>query len=248
MSRCTVSILQAGVLFVALFASATEKNALIRITVLDAETHSVAVEGSDVPKNCDQVNFDAYCHNSKTAQVTNTLLVQQGNEPPFRVVCTNETRFSRCLPLPKGQSFDARREKRGLDIYYADDKGKLRQQLYVYVAANTGKTATPTATTNAAPAAPAGSSAGQAAAKPATPVTAAAEPQSSVRCSFSSTPQGAEISLDGRYVGSTPSVLSLSTGPHAVAISLPGFALWKRDLTVSSGSELSVNAVLEKQQ
>jgi hypothetical protein len=29
---------------------------------------------------------------------------------------------------------------------------------------------------------------------------------------------------------------------------LPGFVSWKRDLTVQSGSELTVNAVLEKGQ
>ena len=40
--------------------------------------------GSDVPKNCDGVNFDAYCNNSKTTRVTNTLLVQAGDDPPFR--------------------------------------------------------------------------------------------------------------------------------------------------------------------
>ena len=68
----------------------------------------------------------------------------------------------------------------------------------------------------------------------------------SVKCSFSSTPSGAEVSVDGRYVGSTPSVLSLNVGNHAVEVSLPGFAQWKRQLTVSAGSELSVNAVLQK--
>jgi hypothetical protein len=69
-----------------------------------------------------------------------------------------------------------------------------------------------------------------------------------VKCSFSSTPPGAEVAVDGRYVGSTPSLLNLSTGTHTVAISLPGFAPWKRDLTVAAGSELTVNAILEKAQ
>ena len=73
-------------------------------------------------------------------------------------------------------------------------------------------------------------------------------PEQSVKCSFSSTPSGAEVTVDGRYVGSTPSVLSLIVGDHAVGVSLPGFAQWKRELTVSKGSELTVNAVLEKVQ
>jgi hypothetical protein len=69
-----------------------------------------------------------------------------------------------------------------------------------------------------------------------------------VKCSFSSTPNGAEITLDGKYVGSTPSAIQLSNGTHTVEISLPGFTVWKRDLTVASGSELTVNAILEKGQ
>ena len=67
-----------------------------------------------------------------------------------------------------------------------------------------------------------------------------------VRCTFGSTPAGAEVTLDGRYVGSTPSVLGVTVGTHIVVISMPGFAAWKRELAVASGSELTVNAVLEK--
>jgi len=69
-----------------------------------------------------------------------------------------------------------------------------------------------------------------------------------VKCSFSSTPAGAEITLDGKFVGSTPSVLDVGVGPHVVEVSLPGFVQWKRELTVSAGSELTVNAVLQKAQ
>jgi hypothetical protein len=66
-------------------------------------------------------------------------------------------------------------------------------------------------------------------------------------CNFSSIPPGAEITLDGKYVGSTPSGIPLSAGTHSVVLSLPGFAQWKRDLTVSEGSDLSVSAILQKQ-
>ena len=52
--------------------------------------------------------------------------------------------------------------------------------------------------------------------------------------------------MDGHYVGSTPSVLNLSIGDHAVEVSLPGFGLWKRNLALTAGSELTVNAVLQK--
>jgi hypothetical protein len=68
-----------------------------------------------------------------------------------------------------------------------------------------------------------------------------------VKCNFTSTPSGAEITLDGKYVGSTPSEIALNAGTHAVVFSMPGFVEWKRDLTVSAGSELTVSGILQKQ-
>jgi hypothetical protein len=228
-----------------MFANAAVKNKTIRITVLDSETRSVSLNASDVPKNCDQVNYDAYCLSSKTANVTTTLLVQEGNSPPFHITCTIDSKWSRCFPLPKGESFDAKREKRGLLVYYADDNGKLRNQLFTYVADDTkGRTAEPAATGNPSASPVPAPNTGQASAAPVVPSSL----QATVKCSFSSTPSGADVTLDGRYVGSTPSVLNLTTGQHVVLISTPGFAPWKRDLTVSPGSELTVNAVLEKAQ
>ena len=229
-------------LLLVLPANAEVKNGSIRITVLDSETHSVTLDGSGVPKNCDGVNFDAYCLNSKTSEVTNTLLVQEGDRPPYRVSCNVDTKWSRCMPLERGTSYDARREKRGLLVYFVDDNGKLRKQLYTMAAPEAGdgaKGATP-ATASVAAATPVTRESSQ--------IAAQAIGTDSVKCSFSSTPLGAEVSVDGRYVGSTPSVLSLNVGNHSVEVSLPGFAQWKRQLTVSVGSELSVNAVLQKGQ
>jgi hypothetical protein len=67
-----------------------------------------------------------------------------------------------------------------------------------------------------------------------------------VKCNFSSTPSGAEITLDGKYAGNTPSIIGLSPGAHTVGFSLPGFVPWTRNLTVSPGSELTVSATLQK--
>jgi len=249
MKQCRVTV-AVGLLLAAVLANAAAKNNVIRIRILDSETHSVVTDDSGVPKNCDPTNFDAYCHNSKTSLVTNTLLVQEGGKPPFRVSCTIEAKFSRCVPLPKGESYDAKVEKRGLTIYYADDNGKPRKQFYAMTGsplqANTDSPASAAAAPAAtvAPAAPAAPPA-------ASPVQAAAPAQASggaVKCNFNSAPAGAEITLDGQYVGSTPSVVNIATGAHTVQISLPGFAVWKRDLTVSPGSELTVNALLEKAQ
>jgi len=253
-SKSRMAALLAVLLLVAVLANAATKNA-IRVKVLDSETHSVVLDDSGVPKNCDQMNYDAYCHSSKTEQVTNTLLVQEGNGTPYRVACTIESKWSRCIPLPKGQSFDARKEKHGITVYYVDDDGKPRKQLYTSLAADAKSAPATTAPAVAAPPtgasaqkpAPALAQAQNAAPAPAAEV-AASGMRETVKCSFSSTPAGAEVTLDGRYVGSTPSVLGLTVGTHVVVISMPGFAQWKRELAVASGSELTVNAVLQKAQ
>ena len=245
MNQCQKLALPASLLFVAMLAHAAVKGSTIHITVLDSETHSVTLDSSGVPKNCDGVNFDAYCLNSKSVAVTNTLLVQEGNQPPFRITCTIDSKWSRCTPLPKGESFDARREKHGIVVYFVDDMGKVRKQLYTYIAQDAkGNPPAPAAAGETQPSPAPTSNTGQASPAPAPAPTG----QQSVKCSFSSTPSGAEVTLDGQYAGSTPSVLNLTTGTHVVVVSLPGFAPWKRELTVSPGSELTVNAVLEKVQ
>jgi|SRR5208283_3535152 len=238
----------AGMLFVALFANAAVKSKDIRIQVLDSETHSVVLDDSGVAKNCDGVNFDAYCHNSKTTEVTNTLLVQEGSESPYRVTCTVDTKWSSCVPLERGHTFEARRNKHGLLVYYVDEKGKVRKQLYLMVAPDESK-AEPSAVATAAPVA-AAPNPGPAQKSGQVPVPGVSDNhfKELVKISFSSTPAGAEVTIDGQYVGSTPSALGVGVGNHTVEVSLPGFEHWKRDLTVSKGSDLTVNAVLQKMQ
>jgi len=246
MRKLGIATVQGGLLLVALLANAAVKDNNLRIQVLDSETHSVILDDSGVPKNCDAVNFDAYCHNSRTTQVTNTLLVQEGSEAPFRVACNVDTKWSSCVPLEKGHTFEARREKRGLVVYYADEKGKVRKQLYLLVAPEEAN-ARPSAALTAAPVSSASGPVEKRGLAP-VPAVSISETEQLVKCSFSSTPSGGEVTVDGRYVGSTPSALSVTVGNHAVQVSLPGFVQWKRELTVSKGSELTVNAVLEKAQ
>jgi len=64
---------------------------------------------------------------------------------------------------------------------------------------------------------------------------------------LSSTPSGADVEVDGKFVGNTPSSVSLSTGEHAVKITKKGFRPWERKLTVSGGSA-NVNAELEEEK
>jgi hypothetical protein len=246
-----MAAVHALVLLMAMCANAADKNN-IRITVLDSETRVSSPDNNGVPQNCEQLTYDAYCRSTSTVPLVSTLLVREGNEPPFRISCTITSKYSRCAPLPKGESFDARREKHGITVYYEDDKGKERKQLYTLVASDAvAALPVPAATAPPAPH-PAAAVANSPSAAPVAP-SASAPPlltqktSEKVRCNFGSTPTGAEISIDDRYVGNTPSEIDLSVGTHVVVFSMQGFTQWKRDLTVMSGSELTVSAILQKQ-
>ncbi len=61
--------------------------------------------------------------------------------------------------------------------------------------------------------------------------------------SVSSTPSGADIEVDGKFVGNTPSTITLAPGDHDVAVKKNGFALWTRKITISGG-HVTLNAEL----
>ena len=244
MSMPRIAPLLAGLLLAAVWANAAPQKDTVRITVLDSVTQALTPDNNGVPQNCEQLTFDAYCRSTTNVPLLSTLLVQEDNQAPFRISCTVQSKYSRCVPLAKGESFDAKKEKHGLDVYYVDDRGKTRKQFYTLV--GNGKAGPPLAAaavaTPPAPVVP-----------PASPTVAAEQvsPQKvseKVKCNFSSTPPGAEITVDGNYLGSTPSEIPLSTGTHVVIVSMPGFTQWKRELTVSPGAELTIAAVLQKEQ
>ncbi|PYT98261.1 MAG: PEGA domain-containing protein [Acidobacteria bacterium] len=62
-----------------------------------------------------------------------------------------------------------------------------------------------------------------------------------------STPDGAEITVDEKFMGSTPSSLRLAAGEHKIKLEKSGFKTWERTMTVSAGATVTVNATLEKQ-
>ncbi len=63
----------------------------------------------------------------------------------------------------------------------------------------------------------------------------------------SSTPDGAEISVDGAFMGNAPATLKLPPGKHTIRVALSGYKEWTREITVLAGSELKLAAALEKQ-
>lgn len=52
---------------------------------------------------------------------------------------------------------------------------------------------------------------------------------------IASTPAGADISVDGKFVGSTPSSITVEPGDHDVVVKKTGFGTWERKVSVTSG-------------
>jgi PEGA domain len=61
-----------------------------------------------------------------------------------------------------------------------------------------------------------------------------------------STPDGADITVDGKYSGSTPSKLTLTTGDHTIVVDASGYTAWQRTITITQGNEININATLDK--
>lgn len=75
-----------------------------------------------------------------------------------------------------------------------------------------------------------------------TPVANA--PAIKVKLSVASVPAGADIEINGDYVGSTPSMIDVDSGTQEITVKKKGFHDWSRRIKVSGGS-ITVNAELE---
>jgi PEGA domain len=56
-------------------------------------------------------------------------------------------------------------------------------------------------------------------------------------------PAGAEIYVDGKFVGQTPSRIHLPSGRHRVEVKAGGKCTWERDLEVTKDSEWTLRSV-----
>jgi hypothetical protein len=85
-------------------------------------------------------------------------------------------------------------------------------------------------------AAPAGEAAGKGAAS------------TSIAVAVTSTPDGADITVDGKYKGSTPSSLRVEAGDHSISVEKPGFKKWQRTVSIDAGSNMRLDMTLEPDQ
>ena len=84
---------------------------------------------------------------------------------------------------------------------------------------------------------------GQAASTPAMTTTSAVTAQATL--AIASNPSGADIEVDGGFVGNTPSTLNLSTGSHQVVVKKKGYSDWTKTLNVTGGT-INLNADLDQ--
>ena len=75
----------------------------------------------------------------------------------------------------------------------------------------------------------------------------ASAPSAPVQASLviDSTPPGADIEIDGAFVGNSPSTISVATGSHQIAVKKKGFTDWVKTLSVTGGT-VRLSADLEQ--
>jgi hypothetical protein len=70
----------------------------------------------------------------------------------------------------------------------------------------------------------------------------------SAKLQMESDPTGADIQVDGSFVGDTPSDVQVTEGEHTITVKKTGFQDWERKMKVSAGSNVHLKAELEKIQ
>jgi len=77
----------------------------------------------------------------------------------------------------------------------------------------------------------------------ATPATTQPASAPAVAVQVTSQPQGAEIEIDGAFVGNTPGTVQMTPGLHHITVKR-GRSFWQRDMQVQAGNLVPVNATL----
>lgn len=82
--------------------------------------------------------------------------------------------------------------------------------------------------------------------KPAAPQMVQVAESNITKMSVVSNPVGADIEIDGGFVGNTPSTIDVPPGDHIVKVSKAGFKDWERKLKANGGN-VNLNVELEAQ-
>lgn len=104
----------------------------------------------------------------------------------------------------------------------------------------------PQSSTKPAPGRDAGSAAAPASSAPPSQKVAPAESPAPATVSISSTPYIADLYVDGDNMGYTPAKLKLVPGKHTFRCEKQGYKPWTKEITLTTGSELTLDATLER--
>jgi hypothetical protein len=63
---------------------------------------------------------------------------------------------------------------------------------------------------------------------------------------LSSTPDGADIEVDGNFAGNTPSDIDVAPGEHMISMKKSGYKDWTKNMKISAGSKIHIHQELEK--
>ena len=63
---------------------------------------------------------------------------------------------------------------------------------------------------------------------------------------ISSTPDGADIEVDGNFAGNTPSDIDVAAGDHLITMKKSGYKDWTKNMKLSAGSNIHIKTELEK--
>jgi len=74
------------------------------------------------------------------------------------------------------------------------------------------------------------------------PVETVAKPQLTI----TSDPSGAEIEIDGEFIGNTPTTVTAKQGKVVVKVKNAGFQPWERTLTLNAGDKRTLNVEMVK--
>lgn len=77
-------------------------------------------------------------------------------------------------------------------------------------------------------------------------VMTAAAPGDVSSVAVTSTPDHADITVDGKFLGTTPSTVRMASGDHSVTIEKEGFKAWQRVMTLIPGGSITLDVTLDK--
>lgn len=214
----------------------------LRIKVLSSERGIITTGGGGSTTNCSTVGNDTNCNTSQNAgwkHRTETVEVELNNKI-YTVRCATAggvlALASKCAAL-QPDDYPARQESNGdFDILYL--KGKDYKYAHaVYHVMSVRDATAPQAVIGVVPV-KAEPNAEESSAN-------ASSAPDKAKLSISSTPDAADIEVDGAFVGNTPSTIDLAAGDHVITVKKSGYKDWQRKIKVTGG-EVRLNAELEK--